>query len=245
MIAGVVDAVRITQQGSRQGAQLKELVPFATTTRQPGHLDPQHDPHVIQTDFGNQALEAGPGIDPGRGMPQVLVDHQHPRRRPPQRNGAFHQRVLQPRGLLMVPDLPSSRLAHIHSREPVTMPGLNLALQPFPRQSDHCHRPHPRPRTWAVPPSPSAPPAAPVTAAPPPGSPPGRIPTSGHPLSRARTGGHSRVSSSHRDLPPSPASTCPPRSLRTVPTSANRASTPMTGAFPVLVSSMSALRLAP
>jgi hypothetical protein len=103
------------------------------------------------------------------------------------------------------------------------MPGLDLALQPFPRQPDHRHRPHPLPGLGAVPRSPFAPPAGPADAAPPPGSPPGRNPTSAHPLSRARTGGHSRVSSSDRDPPPSPASTRSSRNRRTVPTSANRA----------------------
>ena len=66
-------------------------------------------------------------------MPQVLVDHQHPRRRPPQRDRPLGQPVLQPRRLLVIVDLRRGGLADIDRRQPITMPGLDLALQPAPR----------------------------------------------------------------------------------------------------------------
>src|SRR5258707_11443252 len=87
---------------------------------------------MVQPDLGDQTLEARPGVHPRRRMPQVLVDHQHPRRRPPQGDRPVGQPVLQPRGFLMVMDLLSGGLTHINGRETITMPRLDLALQPLP-----------------------------------------------------------------------------------------------------------------
>ena len=80
-------------------------------------------------------------------MPQVLIDHQHPRRRPPQRDRPLGQPVLQPRGLGVIGHLRRGGLADIHRRQPVTMPGLDLALSPLPGQPRRdAHRAHPRSR---------------------------------------------------------------------------------------------------
>ena len=83
-------------------------------------------------------------------MPQVLIDHQHPRRRPAQRDRPLRQPILQPRGLAVIMDLLRGGLAHIHSRQAITMPGLDLALQPLPGQ--------PRRALIALTPAPAAPP---------------------------------------------------------------------------------------
>jgi hypothetical protein len=122
MIGRVIDPIRIPQQGPRQGAQLKELMPFPAAARQPRHLNAQHDAHMIQPNLRHQPLKTRPGIGPRRRMTQILIDHQHPRRRPPQRHRPLRQPILQPRGFLMVLDLLRGRLAHINSREAITMP---------------------------------------------------------------------------------------------------------------------------
>jgi len=74
-------------------------MPLPAGPGQPGHLDAQHDAHMIQPHLGDQPRKARPRIGARGRMPQVLIDHQHPRRRPPQRGRPLGQPVLQPRGL--------------------------------------------------------------------------------------------------------------------------------------------------
>ena len=102
MLGRVINAVQVAQQRPGQRAQLQQLMPLPARPGQPGHLDAQHDPHMIQPHLGDQRREARPRVSPGSRMPQVLIDHQHPRRRPPQRHRPLGQPVLQPRGLGMV-----------------------------------------------------------------------------------------------------------------------------------------------
>ena len=83
-------------------------------------------------------------------MPQILIDHQHTRRRPPQRDRALGQPVRQTRGLAVVLHLSRGGLAD--GRQAITMPGLDLAparsqgsltatltaLTPFPPLTTAC-----------------------------------------------------------------------------------------------------------
>jgi hypothetical protein len=105
VLGRIVDAVRIREQGPRQRAQFKQLVPVPARAGQPRHLDSQHHPDVAQPDLGDQAGKARPVLAAGRGVAHVVVDHQHPRRRPPQQVGALDQGVLHLRGLGVVLDL--------------------------------------------------------------------------------------------------------------------------------------------
>ena len=162
MLGRVIDAVQVTQQRSGQRAQLQQLMPLPARPGQPGHLDAQHDAHMIQPHLRHQPREPRTRISPRSRMPQVLVDHQHPRRRPPQRDRALGQPVLQPRGLGMVLHLSRGGLADIDRRQAITMPGLDLALSPFPGQPRRdAHRAHPRSRR-SPPRGPSARPAGPA-----------------------------------------------------------------------------------
>lgn len=78
VLGRVIDPFRVAQQRTRERAQLKELMPFPAAARQPGHLHPEHDPDPVQADLGHQPGEPGPLHRPGRRLPQILIDHQHP-----------------------------------------------------------------------------------------------------------------------------------------------------------------------
>jgi hypothetical protein len=130
----VVDAVGVGQQRTRQRAQLQQLVPVGARARQPRHLDAQHQPHVPHGDLGDQPLEAHPAGRAGPRLAQVLVDHQHPRGPPAQRDRPLHQGVLQPGRLPMAEHLLAGGLAHVHHRQPLKVPATDLAAQPLPRQ---------------------------------------------------------------------------------------------------------------
>ncbi len=55
VLGRVVDPIRVGQQRSRQRTQLQQLVPLSPAAGQPGHLDPEHDPHVVQPDLERPA----------------------------------------------------------------------------------------------------------------------------------------------------------------------------------------------
>ena len=160
VLGRVIDAVQVAQQRPGQRAQLQQLMPLPARPGQPGHLDAQHDAHMIQPHLRDQPREARTRVGAGGRMPQVLIDHQHPRRRPPQRDRALGQPVLQPRGLGVIGHLSRGGLADIDRRQAVTMPGLDLALRPLPGQPRRdAHRAHPRSRPSRAP---SARPAGPA-----------------------------------------------------------------------------------
>ena len=191
MLGRVIDPIQVPQQGPRQGAQLQKLMPFPAAARQPRHLDAQHDAHMIQPDLRRQPLETRPGIGSRRRMTQIVIDHQHPRRRPPQANRPLGQPILQPRRFLVVLDLLRGGLAHINSREAITMPRRDLALQPLGRPSQRAHSAHPRPCRPDQPPRPSsARPTGPTGTPPAPGSPPETPPSTEPRPAGPLTGGH-------------------------------------------------------
>ena len=242
VLGRVINAVQVAQQRPGQRAQLQQLMPLPARPGQPGHLDAQHDPHMIQPYLGDQPREARTRVGAGGRMPQVLIDHQHPRRRPPQRDRALGQPVLQPRGLGVIGHLSRGGLADIDRRQAVTMPGLDLALRPLPGQPRRdAHRAHPRSRPSRAP---SARPAGPADDPRAPGRPPGTTPMPARSPAPAGSRGHSSISR-HRS-PPSSAPARTSRSRRTSATTASRPSIPRTaGGSPRLDTPMYAVWLAP
>src|SRR5919109_292554 len=92
-------------------------------------------------ELGDQPTEPHPAGRAGPGLALVLVDHQHPRGRPPQPDRPLDQPVLQPGRLTMVKHLLAGGLAHVHHRQPRKMPIADLAAQPLPRQQRGHGRP--------------------------------------------------------------------------------------------------------
>jgi hypothetical protein len=135
----IVDAVTVGQQRPGQATQLDQLVPVPPGPGQPRHVQAQHQANMPHRDFGNQPGEPGPRRRVRRRPPQILVDHQHPRRRPPQRRRPLDEAVLQPRRLAMVNNLLTGRLAHINHRQTITVPALDL-LPATLSQQHHAHR---------------------------------------------------------------------------------------------------------
>lgn len=92
----VVDAIGVGQQRTRQRAQLQQLIPVGARAGQPRHLNAQHQPHMAHSDLGDQPTEPHPAGSAGPGFTEILIDHQHPRDLPAQRDRSLHQPVLQP-----------------------------------------------------------------------------------------------------------------------------------------------------
>jgi hypothetical protein len=126
VIARIVQAIGVGQQRVEQGAQLQELVPVLARAGQAAHLDAEHDADVPEAHLGQQALEARAALGGGAAAAQVLVDHQHPIRRPAPLDRARAQGVLQRRRLAVLEDLLGGRLAHVDRRQPLEVTGLHL-----------------------------------------------------------------------------------------------------------------------
>jgi hypothetical protein len=105
VLGGVVHPVQVGDERSEQRAQLQQPVPVGVGARQARDLDPEDEPDVAKADLGHQALEAGASLSARPRFALVVVDDQHPRRRPPTRPGAVDEPVLQAGGLLVLEDL--------------------------------------------------------------------------------------------------------------------------------------------
>jgi hypothetical protein len=104
---------------------------------------------MIQTDLGDQTLEPRPQHRRRPGLPQVLIDHHDPHRRPTQHRGSIHQGILQPGRLLMIKNLLFRRLPNVDHCESVQVPGRHLGpSHPFPRQQESVRRPGRRRGPW-------------------------------------------------------------------------------------------------
>src|SRR6266508_477703 len=91
-----------------------------------------------QRDLCDQTLEANSMLRTRARLAQVVIDQHHPGSLPSQRHRPVHQRVLQPRGLLVAHHLLPRGLPDIHHRQAFTMPSRNLASRVLPRH----HRDH-------------------------------------------------------------------------------------------------------
>ncbi len=163
VVAGVIDAVGVGEQGLRQRAQLDQLVPVAAGAGQPGHLDPQHQADPAHRHLGDQPGEPRPGVGHRRRGAQVVVDDLHLRARPAQGHRPRYQRVLHPGRLGVLEDLLPAGLPDVDDRRPVPMLWADPVLRPTPRRRRGDHRPRscspppasPSPRAGA-PPSPAS-----------------------------------------------------------------------------------------
>src|SRR5215211_4682597 len=91
-----------------------------------------------QRDLCDQTLKANPMLRTRPRLAQVVIDQHNPARLPSQRHRPVHQRVLQPRGLLVPHHLLPRGLPDVHHRQAFTVPSRNLAPRVLPRH----HRDH-------------------------------------------------------------------------------------------------------
>src|SRR3954454_6261583 len=105
-------------------------MPIPTRAGQPAQLDAEDDPDVVERHLGQQPLEARPAGDGPAAAALVLVDDGHAVRRPAQIRGAAAEVVLQVGRLAVLMDLLGAGLADVDDRQPLMVPGLDLAQAP-------------------------------------------------------------------------------------------------------------------
>lgn len=131
-VQGIVDTVLIAQDSIENGTHVNELMPILVGSREPAELDAQHDPDVVQADFGHQPLEARPTDSRPGAAGLILVDDHHTLGRPAEPLCELRQGILPFAGFAVLDHLLRRRLPHIHHREPIEMPIENLRRRPQP-----------------------------------------------------------------------------------------------------------------
>src|SRR5262245_2664510 len=105
-------------------------MPIPTRAGQPAQLDPEDDPDVVERHLGQQPLESRPAGDGPAATTLVLVDDGHAVCRPAQVRGAATEIVLQVGRLAVLMALLGAGLADVDDRQPLMVPGLDLAQAP-------------------------------------------------------------------------------------------------------------------
>ena len=101
---------------------------------------------MAQTDFGDQALEAGAIRGGGPGASEIVIDHGDLLAAPAKATRAVRQAVLEPRRLAVVLNLPKGRLADMDDRLAVAMTDLDLLRTERPARREfrvQAHHPPP------------------------------------------------------------------------------------------------------
>src|SRR5437588_671370 len=101
-------------------------MPVFVRPRQPAHLQTKDDAHMIETHFGQQALEAEPSLGRGAAQPLILIDDLNLVGCPAERDGPVDERVLPVCGFPILDDLLRGGLADVHDGSPFQMTRLNL-----------------------------------------------------------------------------------------------------------------------
>ena len=163
VVAGVIQPVRIGDQGVGHRTQVQQVIPVGVAAGQPGHLDAQHQADLAQPHRSNQSLKTHPRGGLGSRTAQVVIDHPHPISWPPQAVRPLHQLILPFQALGVLPHLRHRRLPHIH-------PGLSTQVR-RPNLGQLSHRCRPRPaQPWRS--------SGPAASTPAPGCAPAAAPTS-------------------------------------------------------------------
>src|SRR5215212_7516382 len=120
------NAVRVGDQGAKDGADLQELMPVLRRPGQSRDLHSQDHPHMVEAHLRNQTLESGPVLPLGGGVAQIVVDDHYPLLGPAQLPGAVNQPVLQPGGLLVAENLLGGGLPDVDHCQALEVDGSYL-----------------------------------------------------------------------------------------------------------------------
>jgi len=125
-VQGIVDAILIAQQSMKDTADVDEVMPFGIRPRQPAELQPQHDSHMVQAHFRHQPLKARAIVGQLAALALILVDNHHSLCWPAEPLRELRQSILPFARFAVLEHLLRRRLPHIHDREPIEVPILNL-----------------------------------------------------------------------------------------------------------------------
>src|SRR5262245_42331451 len=118
-----IQAVGVGQERAEAGAQFQELMPVLAGAGQAAHLQAEDQADVIQSDLGQQSLEAEAALGGLAAEAGVVVDDGNVVGWAGQSGRAIHECILTSGGLLMPEDLLGRGLADVDEGGTVAMPG--------------------------------------------------------------------------------------------------------------------------
>ena len=114
-LAGVVQAVVVAQQGAEYAAQPDQGCPVGIGAGQAAGLQAEDDADVVQTQLGQDMLEAQPPFGGLTAAPLVHIHDLDAVARPTEGNGQVGQGILPGRRLLVLSHLLRARLTDINN----------------------------------------------------------------------------------------------------------------------------------
>src|SRR5262249_58112619 len=126
VLAGVVDAVLIDDQGIGQSTDLQQAIPVAAGAGQAGSFEAEDSPGLAQPDLSDQELEPIAVHGGGTGASLVLIDDGDGRPGPAQVLSTLHEVVLPGSAGGMLTNLEQGGLPDVDERLAVKMVGANL-----------------------------------------------------------------------------------------------------------------------
>jgi hypothetical protein len=115
IVAGVVNAIEVADEGFEECTDFEELMPVLRRSREPGDIETENQPDVIQAHFGHELLKPESALDGRGGLAEVFINHENAIARPAQGKGAIDEAILKARRFLVFGHLLQSGLSDIHN----------------------------------------------------------------------------------------------------------------------------------
>src|SRR5215475_1575606 len=128
ILARVIDALRIGNEGAHDGGNIQERRPISVISGQATGFIGHNESNTPQRDGGHQFLKARALALLPR-LPKVRINDVDPGGRPAKVNGALDQGILIPLAFEMVVDLVGRRLANIDIGMPFAVACRHLLMQ--------------------------------------------------------------------------------------------------------------------
>ncbi len=128
VLAGVVDAILVDDQGVCKGADLQQAIPVGARAGQARGFQAEDCPGFAQPDLCDQELEAFAVHGGGAGESLVLIDDGDGRPGPAQLLGSLHQIVLPGGAGRVLEDLEQSGLPDVDERGTIKMVRTDLGI---------------------------------------------------------------------------------------------------------------------
>jgi len=112
---GIIEPFFIQNQGVGERADFQEMMPIAGIAREPRDFQPQNQPHLSESDFSYESLEAQAISRRGSRMAQILINDDDSLIRPAQCSRSVAQGILAGSTLGILKDLLQRTLTDIQT----------------------------------------------------------------------------------------------------------------------------------
>jgi hypothetical protein len=126
---GIIHPFGVGDERVEQGADLEQLMPIPTRSRQTRHLNAEDEADMAEADLGDQPLETDPTLNGLSSPPEVVINHDDAFARPSEVHGALDQSVLEAGGFLVTLDLLRRGLPDVDNGQTFAVTAADLVRQ--------------------------------------------------------------------------------------------------------------------